>query len=93
MEYVDVWQRQIRHSKMILQKERIEVYSGDLWLFQSGLSKEFWAEAIVTANYLTNQFPNKGLNGCILAELFYKVYSNVCRIREFFFKNACVKQE
>lgn len=51
-------------------------------LIQSGLSKEFWAEAIATINYLKNRCPSKGLNGCIPLKVFYNFFL-MCRFREF----------
>lgn len=50
---------------------------------ESGTSKGLWAEAIATANCLQNTSPSKGLNGCIPFEVFHKVSSNVCHLKEF----------
>lgn len=51
-------------------------------LFQSGLDKEMWGEAVLTATYLMNRLPSK-TTGTTPYELWYKTKPNLANIRTF----------
>lgn len=52
-------------------------------LFDAGLDKEFWAEAINTAVYLQNRIVKSGLNHCTPFELWTGSKPNLSHLRIF----------
>ena len=65
-----------RMNRTIIEKTRC-------LLFDSGLQKCFWAEAVHTAVYLRNRCVAKGLNNKTPHEIWYKQKPNVGHIRIF----------
>jgi len=52
-------------------------------LLQAGLSTGFWAEAVLTANYLRNRCPTKSLNGRTPFEIWMDRLPNLKHLRTF----------
>jgi hypothetical protein len=72
-----------QHNGVAERKNRTLVEMARCLLQQAGLSKRFWAEAVNTANFITNRVPTSALSGKIPTELWTGVKHSLKDLRVF----------